>query len=60
MERSTITTSWNRYEIEMLAETRREPSRSIQLECVVTWAAAGLLVGGFWFGVLSVAWKWIT
>jgi hypothetical protein len=28
--------------------------------CVATWAAAGLLVGGFWYGVFSVARKLIA
>ena len=56
--RSAVTLSWRRYEMDVPAEPR--PTPSVQPICIAVWTGAGLLVGGFWFAVLSVAWKLVA
>ena len=47
-------------DFEAPADTRTKLSDSSVYLCVTTWAATGLFVGGFWYGVFSVACKLIT
>jgi hypothetical protein len=56
--RNTITLSWRRYEMDVPAET--QPKRSVQPVCIAVWTGVGLLVGGFWLAVFSVAWKLVA